>query len=172
MSKFKPLVTFVTKIFIIIFAMFLITIDVDAQKRRKSNVRPTVIVTPKKQKQSRGIVAVVRPLKVEPPQTFFHKDLHPPNEPNWWDGVEVKLIFLSGRIGASRGFLEYYASKEDFKTGIISNDIEWDQNTLFFGLPNQKKFYPNGCFVLMYCTKHKMAYLLEQFECSKWEDKP
>ncbi len=101
-----------------------------------------------------------------------HKDLHRANEPDWWDGVEIDFIILSGRTGRNMGRLIYYKNQEDFKKGNISEDIEWDENTLFFGLQTQKKFYPNGCFVILHCRAHKMAYFLEQFECSKWEAKP
>ncbi|MDE2399665.1 MAG: hypothetical protein KGL67_01495 [Patescibacteria group bacterium] len=85
-----------------------------------------------------------------------HNSLHT-DEEELWSSVEVEYITLVDIQNG--GFMHYRDPQGEFLA------MGWDLGTTFDVPKNRGRFTLEGCFLMLYCKKHKMAYLLRQVQC-------
>lgn len=153
MSKKKTLAMRVAKFFILVMVMLSFFTAIHSQIRRKTHTAKPKIhrdlhrkakVTLKKKK------AVDKSPKIPPASSSVHEPSHPSEE----EYITLLDIF-------NGGVLYYRNSSGDYlKMG-------WDLGTEFH-IPRNKEKRLNiwGCFKMVYCKEHRIAYILKQAPCS------
>lgn len=102
------------------------------------------------------------PVKVKPtPEKEPHHMTHHTDEDEWENTIGVTFITVTSM---DKELIYYYVTRK-FEQKLSS--IGHDDKTIY--QDETKKFIPEGCFMMMYCKTHLMAYLLVRIKCTKKE---
>ncbi len=84
-----------------------------------------------------------------------HIKLHP-DRMEWEDNLGIKFITVTSR---DENLVYYYqVTKHERKISSLA----WDFNSILVD-PAKKGF--NGCYLVIYCKAHLMAYVMERIQC-------
>lgn len=110
------------------------------------------------------------PVKVEPKPmpTPDHLSLHN-DQDEFEDSIGVKFIAVTSQDDS----LIYYYVTRKFEQRLSS--VGFDKYTIYQNgdakKPKGKLFTPEGCFMMMYCKTHLMAYVLSRIPCKEVQTK-
>ncbi len=81
-------------------------------------------------------------------------------------GKDVDVMFATFRSMNQKGVIEYYITNDPKRK---FHYLSTDENTIFIDedawKPKGWKIYPEGCFMVLYCTTHSMAYYIMRIPC-------
>lgn len=107
------------------------------------------------------LVVVIIGLIVTAAHCQEHLSLHT-DEDEWEDTIGVKFITVSS---TDKDLIYYYVTRK-YEQRLSS--IGWDKNTIIRTVKDKKgKTIVEGCYMMIYCRKHLMAYVLNQIKCKE-----
>lgn len=90
-----------------------------------------------------------------------HLALHT-DEDEWEDAIGVKFITVTS---TDKDLIYYYVTRK-YERRLSS--IGWDDKTIVRTVKDkQGKTVVEGCYMMIYCRKHLMAYVLNQIKCKE-----
>ncbi len=85
-------------------------------------------------------------------------------------GKDVDVMFASFRSMDQKGVIEYYLTDDPKRE---YHYLSTDKNTIFSDedawKPKGWKIYPEGCFMVLYCRTHLVAYYMTRIPCVEKE---
>lgn len=102
--------------------------------------------------QKRTKIVAKQPTSAPAP---VHSSFHP-DQDDLWESTQIEYVTIFGVFDG--GDMYYHDSGEVLK-------VRWDLGTIFVVPKNRGRLSIQGCSLVLFCKKHRVAYYVEQVQC-------